>query len=94
MKEGLRLFDNLISHFTTQTDDSHAVPFFPHKQNTLKVVIRGNTKLVRLPVDCRIKPHTSPFIQTPANLFKFYLCNLTPPARYLRIYLRSVISLT
>jgi len=41
--------------------------------------------LVRLNADCRIKPHAPPFIQTPANLFKFYLCSFTPQARYLRV---------
>ena len=45
--------------------------------------------LVRLNVDCRIKPHAPPFIQTPANLFKFYLCSFTPQARYLRVNLHS-----
>ncbi len=43
--------------------------------------------LVRLNVDCRIKPHAPPFIQTPANLFKFYLCSFTPQARYFRVSL-------
>lgn len=43
--------------------------------------------LVRFNVDCRIEPHAPPFIQTPANLFKFYLCSFTPQARYLRVSL-------
>jgi len=43
--------------------------------------------LVRLHVDCRIKPHAPPFIQTPANLFKFYLCSFTPQARHFRVSL-------
>lgn len=38
-------------------------------------------------MDCRIEPHAPPFIQTPANLFKFYLCSFTPQARYLRVSL-------
>jgi hypothetical protein len=46
-----------------------------------------STTLVRLNVDCRIKPHASPFIQTPANLFKFYFCKRTPQARHLRVSL-------
>jgi len=41
--------------------------------------------LVRLHADYRIKPHAPPFIQTPANLFKFYLCSFTPQARHLRV---------
>jgi len=45
--------------------------------------------LVRLNADCRIKPHAPPFIQTPANLFKFYLCSFTPQARYLRVNLHQ-----
>lgn len=45
---------------------------------------RFNT-LVRCHVDCRIKPHAPPFIQTPANLFKFDLCSFTPQARYFRV---------
>jgi hypothetical protein len=47
--------------------------------------------LVRLNADCRIKPHAPPFIQTPANLFKFYLCSFTPQARYLRVNLHSYL---
>jgi len=43
--------------------------------------------LVRFNVYCRIKPHAPPFIQTPANLFKFRLCSLTPQARHLRVSL-------
>jgi len=50
----------------------------------LKII---STTLVRLNVDCRIKPHAPPFIQTPANLFKFYLCSFTPQARHLRVSL-------
>jgi len=50
----------------------------------LKII---STTLVRLNVDCRIKPHAPPFIQTPANLFKFHLCGFTPQARYLRVSL-------
>ena len=44
-------------------------------------------------MDCRIKPHAPPFIQTPANLFKFYLCRFTPQARYLRVslYIKKII---
>jgi len=38
-------------------------------------------------VDYRIKPHAPPFIQTPANLFKFYLCSFTPQAKHLRVNL-------
>ena len=41
--------------------------------------------LVRLDVDCRINPHAPPFKQTPANLFKFNLCSLTPQARHLSV---------
>jgi len=41
--------------------------------------------LVRFHVDYRIKPHAPPFIQTPANLFKFDLCSFTPQARYFRV---------
>ena len=43
--------------------------------------------LVRLHADYRIKPHAPPFIQTPANLFKFYLCSFTPQARHFRVSL-------
>ena len=41
--------------------------------------------LVRLGVDYRINPHAPPFKQTPANLFKFNLCSLTPQARHLSV---------
>ena len=41
--------------------------------------------LVRLGVDCRINPHAPPFKQTPANLFKFNLCSLTPQARHFSV---------
>jgi len=47
-------------------------------------IIRFNT-LVRLGVDYRINPHAPPFKQTPANLFKFDLCSLTPQARHLSV---------
>jgi len=55
------------------------------------MLMRLNT-LVRLHVDCRIKPHAPPFIQTPANLFKFYLCSFTPQARRFRVslYLKTI----
>ena len=43
--------------------------------------------LVRLGVDYRINPHAPPFKQTPANLFKFSLCSLTPQARHLSVNL-------
>jgi len=43
--------------------------------------------LVRLGADYRINPHAPPFVQTPANLFKFSLCSLTPQARHLRVNL-------
>ena len=41
--------------------------------------------LVRLGADYRINPHAPPFKQTPANLFKFSLCSLTPQARHLSV---------
>lgn len=41
--------------------------------------------LVRLGVDYRINPHATPFKQTPANLFKFNLCSLTPQAKHLSV---------
>jgi len=43
--------------------------------------------LVRLGADYRINPHAPPFKQTPANLFKFSLCSLTPQARHLSVNL-------
>jgi len=46
--------------------------------------------LVRFNADRRIEPHAPPFMQTPANLFKFCLCSLTPQARYLRVSLRAI----
>jgi len=45
--------------------------------------------LVRLGADCRINPHAPPFKQTPANLFKFNLCSLTPQARHLSVNVRT-----
>jgi len=42
-------------------------------------------------VDYRIKPHAPPFIQPPANLFKFYLCSFTPQARHSRVSLYTKI---
>jgi len=51
--------------------------------------------LVRLGADCRINPHAPPFKQTPANLFKFNLCSLTPQARHLsvNVYIKFLIIL-
>jgi len=51
----------------------------------LNLILTLLNTLVRLHVDYRIKPHAPPFIQTPANLFKFYLCSFTPQARHLRV---------
>ena len=53
----------------------------------LNITITVFTTLVRLNVDCRIEPHAPPFIQTPANLFKFYLCSFTPQAKHFRVSL-------
>ena len=51
--------------------------------------------LVRFGADCRINPHAPPFKQTPANLFKFNLCSLTPQARHLSVNVHTRrISLT
>jgi len=41
--------------------------------------------LVRLGADYRINPHAPPFKQTPANLFKFTLCSITPQARHFSV---------
>ena len=49
--------------------------------NTIKIL----NMLVRFGADCRINPHAPPFKQTPANLFKFNLCSLTPQARHLSV---------
>ena len=51
----------------------------------LSNLIKFFNMLVRLGVDCRINPHAPPFKQTPANLFKFNLCSLTPQARHLSV---------
>lgn len=50
--------------------------------------------LVRLGVDCRINPHAPPFKQTPANLFKFNLCSLTPQARHLSVNVHTRFLIT
>jgi len=47
--------------------------------------IKSLNMLVRFGADCRINPHAPPFKQTPANLFKFNLCSLTPQARHLSV---------
>ena len=51
----------------------------------LSNLIKFFNMLVRLGVDCRINPHAPPFKQTPANLFKFNLCSLTPQARHFSV---------
>ena len=38
MPRRLRLFNNLISHSTTQTDDSHAVPFYVIMNKQMKFI--------------------------------------------------------
>jgi len=48
--------------------------------------------LVRLGADYRINPHAPPFKQTPANLFKFNLCSLTPQARHLSVNVHTGIN--
>jgi len=45
--------------------------------------------LVKFLADYRIKPHAPPFIQTPANLFKFYPCDCTLQVRYFRVNLNN-----
>ena len=55
--------------------------------NTIKVL----NMLVRFGADCRINPHAPPFKQTPANLFKFNLCSLTPQARHLSVNVHTRI---
>jgi len=56
--------------------------------NTMKFL---NT-LVRFGADCRINPHAPPFKQTPANLFKFNLCSLTPQARHLSVNVHTGVN--
>ena len=51
----------------------------------LDITINFFNTLVRLGADYRINPHAPPFKQTPANLFKFNLCSLTPQARHLSV---------
>ena len=90
LRQGLRSLNNLILHSTTRTDDSHAVPSnnsFDTKRKPKRMLLLYT--LVRSHVDYRIKPHAPPFIQTPANLFKFCLCSLTPQARHLRVSLHT-----
>ena len=50
--------------------------------------------MVRLGADYRINPHTPPFKQTPANLFKFNLCSLTPQARHLSVNVHTRFLIT
>ena len=51
----------------------------------LNVMLNLFNVLVRLDADYRINPHAPPFKQTPANLFKFNLCSLTPQARHFSV---------
>jgi len=59
----------------------------------LDITISYFNTLVRLDVDYRINPHAPPFKQTPANLFKFNLCSLTPQARYLSVNVHTKIQI-
>ena len=83
----------ILQHKLTTAMQYHLKTFRFIKWN---LSIKPLTTLVRLHVDCRIKPHAPPFIQTPANLFKFYLCSFTPQARHLRVslYTRTISSHT
>jgi len=56
-----------------------------YRYTPLDVSIKQLNMLVRLGVDYRINPHAPPFKQTPANLFKFILCSITPQARHLSV---------
>ena len=58
--------------------------------NTIKIL----NMLVRFGADCRINPHAPPFKQTPANLFKFNLCSLTPQARHLSVNVHTGVLIT
>ena len=81
----LRSLSKWIEHSTTRADDSHAVPVKSLRYLPLDNTIKLFNTLVRLGADCRINPHAPPFKQTPANLFKFNLCSLTPQARHLSV---------
>lgn len=78
-------FNNWILHLTARTCDSHAVPtkkfsfLFYYKWWNFLII------LVKFLADYRIKPHAPPFIQIPANLFSFMLCNCTHQVNCLRV---------
>ena len=57
----------------------------PFRIAVLPLTTTALNTLVRFNVDRRIEPHAPPFIQTPANLFKFYLCSFTTQASYFRV---------
>merc|ERR1712196_307155 len=56
-----------------------------YRYNLLKFSSKFFNTLVRFDADYRINPHAPPFKQTPANLFKFNLCSLTPQARHFSV---------
>jgi hypothetical protein len=77
MLKRFRSYKNLILHFKTRTDDSHAIPNLLNGYIFL-LSLKIKIMLVRFYVDYRIKPHAPPLEQIPANSVKFLFCNSTP----------------
>jgi len=60
------------------TEDSHAVPMNKISSSFRKEGFNLLLRRVRCHVYYRIKPHTPPFKQAPANLFRFPALRLFP----------------
>lgn len=75
---------HLRPHFAARTDDSHAAPAQDPAPCTRKYACESQRRLVRCPVYCRIKPHTPPFQQAPANLIRSPALRLIPRRGALR----------
>ena len=69
---------------TARTDDSHAAPLSGRTSWARTCRRRPALRRVRCPVYCRIKPHTPPFQQAPANLIRSPALRLFPRRGALR----------
>lgn len=83
-RRGWRSLGDSTPRLTARTDDSHAAP--PSGPAAGARARRRGPALrwVRCPVYCRIKPHTPPFQQAPANLIRSPALRLFPRRGALR----------
>jgi len=73
---------DLTKHFTTRTDDNHAIPVKIILTKRKNVFIYFYTKIGKVCVYYRIKPHVPLLLKIPANSFEFHFCKNTSQVKY------------